>query len=141
MQAIGESTLKITLRQPASDFPSLLTPPPNADLQRLGKGGDLQGQSGIKTTGCVRYLTLQTDSGPTANPLVRKAINLAVDKRALVLELGGAFAGEPPEVPTMLQRSLANARTGLNPTRNKSYNVSTATPQLQSTKNGHNASS
>src|SRR6266508_5353367 len=95
MQAIGESTLKITLRQPASDFPSLLTPPPNADLQRLGKGGDLQGQSGIKTTGCVRYLTLQTDSGPTANPLVRKAINLAVDKRALVLELGGAFAGEP----------------------------------------------
>src|SRR6266540_3800049 len=27
MQAIGESTLKITLRQPASDFPSLLTMP------------------------------------------------------------------------------------------------------------------
>src|SRR6266566_1173061 len=158
MQAIGDSVLKITLREPASDFPSILTmpffspvperyashyqlgenyaknliasgpyalaryspgerielvrnqnwnpqgdpdlnldltPPPNADLQRLGKGGDLQGQSGIKTTGCVRYLTLQTDSGPTANPLVRKAINLAVDKRALVLALGGAFAGEP----------------------------------------------
>jgi peptide/nickel transport system substrate-binding protein len=72
-----------------------LTPPPNADLQRLAKGGDLQGQSAIKTTGCVRYLTLQTDNGPTANPLVRKAINLAVDKRALVLALGGAFAGEP----------------------------------------------
>jgi peptide/nickel transport system substrate-binding protein len=72
-----------------------LTSPPNADLQRLAKGGDLQGQSAIKTTGCVRYLTLQTDSGPTANPLVRKAINLAVDKRALVLALGGAFAGEP----------------------------------------------
>ncbi len=72
-----------------------LTSPPNADLQRLAKGGDLQGQSAIKTTGCVRYLTLQTDSGPTANPLVRKAINMAVDKRALVLALGGAFAGEP----------------------------------------------
>jgi peptide/nickel transport system substrate-binding protein len=72
-----------------------LTPPPNADLQRLAKDGDLQGQSAIKTTGCVRYLTLQTDNGPTANPLVRKAINLAVDKRALVLALGGAFAGEP----------------------------------------------
>lgn len=72
-----------------------LTPPPNNELRRLAKGGDLQGQSGIKTTGCVRYLTLQTDSGATANPLVRQAINLAVDKRALVLALGGAFAGEP----------------------------------------------
>jgi peptide/nickel transport system substrate-binding protein len=82
-----------------------LTPPPNSDLQRLANGGDLQGQSAIKTTGCVRYLTLQTDSGPTANPLVRKAINLAVDKRAMVLELGGAFAGEPAS--TILSPTLS----------------------------------
>src|SRR6266540_1472812 len=91
----NESAIQAAIEQGDADLNLDLTPPPNADLQRLGKGGDLQGQSGIKTTGCVRYLTLQTDSGPTANPLVRKAINLAVDKRALVLELGGAFAGEP----------------------------------------------
>jgi peptide/nickel transport system substrate-binding protein len=91
----NERAIQDAIEQGDVDLNLDLTPPPNADLQRLGKGGDLQGQSGIKTTGCVRYLTLQTDSGPTANPLVRKAINLAVDKRALVLELGGAFAGEP----------------------------------------------
>src|SRR6266536_1332016 len=91
----NESAIQAAIEQGDADLNLDLTPPPNADLQRLGKGGDLQGQSGIKTTGCVRYLTLQTDSGPTANPLVRKAINLAVDKRALVLELGGAFAGGP----------------------------------------------
>jgi peptide/nickel transport system substrate-binding protein len=91
----NETAIQDAIEQGDADLNLDLTPPPNADLQRLGKGGDLQGQSGVKTTGCVRYLTLQTDSGPTANPLVRKAINLAVDKRALVLELGGAFAGEP----------------------------------------------
>jgi peptide/nickel transport system substrate-binding protein len=91
----NEKAIHDAIEQGDVDLNLDLTPPPNADLQRLGKGGDLQGQSGIKTTGCVRYLTLQTDSGPTANPLVRKAINLAVDKRALVLEIGGAFAGEP----------------------------------------------
>ena len=91
----NESAIQDAIEQGNVDLNLDLTPPPNADLQRLGRGGDLQRQSGVKTTGCVRYLTLQTDSGPTANPLVRKAINLAVDKRALVLELGGAFAGEP----------------------------------------------
>lgn len=91
----NEAAIQDAIEQGDGDLNLDLTPPPNADLQRLGKGGDLQGQSGVKTTGCVRYLTLQTDSGPTANPLVRKAINLAVDKRALVLTLGGAFAGEP----------------------------------------------
>jgi peptide/nickel transport system substrate-binding protein len=91
----NEKAIQDAIEQGDVDLNLDLTPPPNSDLQRLGKGGDLQGQSGIKTTGCVRYLTLQTDSGPTANPLVRKAINLAVDKRALVLALGGAFAGEP----------------------------------------------
>src|SRR6266511_2698460 len=155
MQAIGESTLKITLRQPASDFPSLLTMPffspvPQRDARRYQLGEDyakhliatgsyalaryspgerielVRNQNWDPETDPLRKawvdrvevtigsnesaiqaaieqgdadlnldLTLQTNSGPTANPLVRKAINLAVDKRALVLELGGAFAGEP----------------------------------------------
>jgi peptide/nickel transport system substrate-binding protein len=101
----NEAAVQDAIEQGDVDLNLDLTPPPNADLQRLAKGGDLQGQSAIKTTGCVRYLTLQTDSGPTANPLVRKAINLAVDKRALVLELGGAFAGEPAS--TILSPTLS----------------------------------
>jgi peptide/nickel transport system substrate-binding protein len=91
----NEAAIQDAIEQGDTDLNLDLTAPPNADLQRLSKSGDLQGQSAVKTTGCVRYLTLQTDSGPTTNLLVRKAINLAVDKRALVLELGGAFAGEP----------------------------------------------
>jgi peptide/nickel transport system substrate-binding protein len=101
----NEAAIQDAIEQGDIDLNLDLTPPPNADLQRLSRSGDLQGQSAIKTTGCVRYLTLQTDSGPTANPLVRKAINLAVDKRALVLELGGAFAGEPAS--TILSPTLS----------------------------------
>jgi peptide/nickel transport system substrate-binding protein len=101
----NEAAIQDAIEQGDIDLNLDLTPPPNADLQRLSTSGDLQGQSAIKTTGCVRYLTLQTDSGPTANPLVRKAINLAVDKRALVLELGGAFAGEPAS--TILSPTLS----------------------------------
>jgi peptide/nickel transport system substrate-binding protein len=101
----NEAAIQDAIEQGDTDLNLDLTPPPNADLQRLSKSGDLQGQSAIKTTGCVRYLTLQTDSGPTANPLVRKAVNLAVDKRALVLELGGAFAGEPAS--TILSPTLS----------------------------------
>jgi peptide/nickel transport system substrate-binding protein len=91
----NETAIQEALEAGDVDLNLDLTAPPNADLQRLEGDPDLRNQSAIKTTGCVRYLTLQTDSGPTANPLVRKAINLAVDKRALVLELGGAYAGEP----------------------------------------------
>jgi peptide/nickel transport system substrate-binding protein len=91
----NETAIQEAIEQGDVDLNLDLTPPPNADLQRLEGDPDLRNQSAIKTTGCVRYLTLQNDSGPTANPLVRKAINMAIDKRALVLELGGAYAGEP----------------------------------------------
>jgi len=90
-----EAQIQEAIEQGDADLNLDLTPPPNADLERLTTDPDLRKQSAIKTTGCVRYLTLQTDSEPTSNLLVRKAVNMAVDKRALVLGIGGAFAGEP----------------------------------------------
>ena len=101
----NDAAIQDAIEQGDADLNLDLTSPPNDELRRLGKDGDLQGQSAVKTTGCVRYLTLQTDSGPTANLLVRKAINLAVDKRAIVFELGGAFAGEPAS--TVLSPTLS----------------------------------
>jgi ABC-type transport system substrate-binding protein len=70
-------------------------PPPNADLQRLSADPDLSGQFAVETTGCVHYLSLQTDAGPTRDLPVRQAINYAIDKQAVLLALGGRFAGEP----------------------------------------------
>jgi len=71
-----------------------LTAPPNDDLRRLSSDQDLSKQLAIETTGCVHYLTLQTDDGPTADLRVRQAINLAVDKQTLLQTLGGAYAGD-----------------------------------------------
>src|SRR6266508_4311373 len=107
MQAIGESTLKITLRQPASDFPSLLTMPffspvPQRYARRYQLGEDYAKH--LIATGSYalaryspgeRIELVRNQNWDPETDLVRKAINLAVDKRALVLELGGAFAGEP----------------------------------------------
>ena len=45
--------------------------------------------------GCTRYLTLQTDSGPTAKLEVRQAFNYAVDKQAIVRAVGGAWPADP----------------------------------------------
>ena len=45
--------------------------------------------------GCTRYLTLQTDNGPTAKLEVRQAINYAIDKQAIVRAVGGSDRGRP----------------------------------------------
>jgi peptide/nickel transport system substrate-binding protein len=89
-----EVAIQDAIEQGEADLNLDLTSPPNQDLRRLSGDPDLKKQFALMTTGCVRYLSLQTDSGPTSNPAVRKAINLAVDKRALLLELGGSFAGD-----------------------------------------------
>jgi peptide/nickel transport system substrate-binding protein len=80
-------------------------PPPNADLQRLSGDPGLSKQLAVETTGCVHYLTLQMDAGPTRDLRVRKAINFAIDKQAVVLAIGGRFAGEPAS--TVLSPTLA----------------------------------
>jgi peptide/nickel transport system substrate-binding protein len=80
-------------------------PPPNADLRRLSTDPDLAGQFSVQTTGCVHYLSLQTDAGPTSDRRVRQAVNFAIDKQAVVLALGGRYAGEPAS--TILSPTLA----------------------------------
>jgi peptide/nickel transport system substrate-binding protein len=90
----SEAEIQEAIEQGDADLNLDLASPPNQDLRRLSADPDLKGQFAVMTTGCVRYLSLQTDSAPTSNPLVRKAINLAVDKRALLLQIGGPFAGD-----------------------------------------------
>jgi peptide/nickel transport system substrate-binding protein len=80
-------------------------PPPNDDLQRLSSDPMLAKQFAVETTGCVHYLTLQMDAGPTTKLAVRQAVNYAIDRRAVVLALGGRYAGEPAS--TILSPTLA----------------------------------
>jgi ABC-type transport system substrate-binding protein len=70
-------------------------PPPNADLPRLSGDPMLSKQFAVETTGCVHYLTMQMDAGPTRERAVRQAVNYAVDRQAVVLAIGGRYAGEP----------------------------------------------
>jgi peptide/nickel transport system substrate-binding protein len=69
--------------------------PPSQDLQRLSTDPTLSKQFVAPIDGCTRYLTLQTDSGPTAKLEVRQAINYAVDKQAIVRVVGGKIAADP----------------------------------------------
>jgi peptide/nickel transport system substrate-binding protein len=80
-------------------------PPPNGDLQRLSGDRALSERLAVETTGCVHYLTLQMDSGPTRDRKVRQAINYAIDRQAVVLAIGGRYAGEPAS--TILSPTLA----------------------------------
>jgi peptide/nickel transport system substrate-binding protein len=80
-------------------------PPPNADLQRLSGDRALSERLAVETTGCVHYLTMQMDSGPTSERKVRQAINYAIDRQAVVLAIGGRYAGEPAS--TVLSPTLA----------------------------------
>jgi peptide/nickel transport system substrate-binding protein len=79
--------------------------PPVADLQRLSDDPKLARQLAVETTGCVHYLSLQMDAEPTRNLAVRQAVNYAIDRRAVVLAIGGAYAGEPAS--TILSPTLA----------------------------------
>jgi peptide/nickel transport system substrate-binding protein len=89
-------------------------PPPNADLQRLATDPRLATQFGVKSTGCLRYLVLQANAGPTAQVKVRQAIEYAVDKQAVLDALGGRFAGDTAS--TVLPPSVAgHSRTELYP--------------------------
>jgi peptide/nickel transport system substrate-binding protein len=80
-------------------------PPPVGDLQRLSNDPTLAKRFSIQTTGCVHYLTLQMDAGPTRSLAVRQAVNYAIDRQAVVLAIGGTFAGEPAS--TVLSPTLA----------------------------------
>jgi peptide/nickel transport system substrate-binding protein len=80
-------------------------PPPVGDLRRLSGDPMLAKQFAVETTGCVHYLTLQMDAGPTRSREVRQAVNYAIDRQAVVLAIGGRYAGEPAS--TILSPTLA----------------------------------
>ena len=84
-------------------------PPPTGDLQRLFDDPTLRRQLAVETTGCVHYLTLQMDAGPTRKLAVRQAVNYAIDRQAVVLAIGGAYAGAP--ATTVLSPTLAGHST------------------------------
>jgi peptide/nickel transport system substrate-binding protein len=69
--------------------------PPSQDLQRLSSDATLSKQFVAPLDGCTRYLTLQTDNGPTAKLEVRQAINYAIDRQAIVRVVGGSLAADP----------------------------------------------
>src|SRR5919198_783253 len=101
----GQQDIQRAIERGEADLNLDSIPPPNGDLQRLSGDPDLSRQFAVETTGCVHYLSLQMDSGPTRDRRVRQAINYAIDKQAVVLALGGRFAGDPAS--TILSPTLA----------------------------------
>ena len=83
--------------------------PPVGDLQRLFDDPTMSRRLAVETTGCVHYLTMQTDAGPTRELAVRQAVNYAIDRQAVVLAIGGAYAGAP--ATTVLSPTLSGHTT------------------------------
>jgi peptide/nickel transport system substrate-binding protein len=105
--SIGRSETEIqqAIERGETDLNLDAVPPPVADLQRLSNDPTLAKQFSIQTTGCMHYLTMQMDAGPTRSLAVRQAVNYAIDRQAVVLAIGGTYAGEPAS--TVLSPTLA----------------------------------
>jgi peptide/nickel transport system substrate-binding protein len=101
----SEGEIQQNIEDGRADLNLDAVPPPVADLQRLSDDPTLSKRFSIQTTGCMHYLTLQMDAGPTRSLAVRQAVNYAIDRRAVVLALGGTYAGEPAS--TVLSPTLA----------------------------------
>jgi peptide/nickel transport system substrate-binding protein len=101
----SEADIQQAIEAGEADLNLDAVPPPVADLPRLSGEPTLARQLAVETTGCVRYLTLQMDAGPTRTLAVRQAVNYAIDRRAVVLAIGGRYAGEP--ATTVLSPTLA----------------------------------
>ncbi|HET8787926.1 MAG TPA: ABC transporter substrate-binding protein [Actinomycetes bacterium] len=101
----SESDIQQAIEEGEADLNLDAVPPPVADLPRLSADPTLARQLAVETTGCVHYLTMQTDAGPTRSLAVRQAVNYAIDRQALVLAMGGRYAGEP--ATTVLSPTLA----------------------------------
>ena len=101
----SEEEIQQAIENGQADLNLDAVPPPVGDLQRLFAEQSLAKRLAVETTGCVHYLTMQMDAGPTRELAVRQAVNYAIDRRALVLAIGGAYAGEPAS--TALSPTLA----------------------------------
>jgi peptide/nickel transport system substrate-binding protein len=91
----SETQIQRSIEDGEADLNLDAVPPPVDDLQRLSDDPGLARRLAVETTGCVHYLTLQMDAGPTRHLAVRQAVNYAIDRQAVVLALGGPYAGEP----------------------------------------------
>ena len=101
----SETEIQQAIEDGEADLNLDAVPPPVGDLQRLSDDPALARRLAVETTGCVHYLTLQMDAGPTKSLAVRQAVNYAIDRQAVVLAIGGRYAGEPAS--TVLSPTLA----------------------------------
>jgi peptide/nickel transport system substrate-binding protein len=101
----SEEEIQQAIEDGQADLNLDAVPPPVGDLQRLFTDQSLAKRLAVETTGCVHYLTMQMDAGPTRELAVRRAVNYAIDRRAVMLAIGGAYAGEPAS--TVLSPTLA----------------------------------
>jgi peptide/nickel transport system substrate-binding protein len=101
----SETEIQQAIEDGVADLNLDAVPPPVGDLQRLSNDPVLARRLAVETTGCVHYLTLQMDAGPTKSLAVRQAVNYAIDRQAVVLAIGGRYAGEP--ATTVLSPTLA----------------------------------
>ena len=101
----SEAEIQQAIEDEEADLNLDAVPPPVGDLRRLFDDPTLARRLAVETTGCVHYLTMQMDAGPTQELAVRQAVNYAIDRQAVVLAIGGAYAGAP--ATTVLSPTLA----------------------------------
>ncbi|HSK36894.1 MAG TPA: ABC transporter substrate-binding protein, partial [Actinomycetota bacterium] len=101
----SEAEIQQAIEDEEADLNLDAVPPPVGELQRLFDDPTLARRLAVETTGCVHYLTMQMDAGPTRELAVRQAVNYAIDRQAVVLAIGGAYAGAP--ATTVLSPTLA----------------------------------
>ena len=104
-----EAEIQEEIEDGGADLNLDAVPPPVGDLQGLFDNPALARRLAVETTGCVHYLTMQMDAGPTRELAVRQAVNYAIDRQAVVLAIGGAYAGAP--ATTVLSPTLAGHST------------------------------
>jgi peptide/nickel transport system substrate-binding protein len=105
----SEAEIQEAIESGGADLNLDAVPPPVGDLQRLFDDPTMARRLAVETTGCVHYLTLQMDAGPTRELAVRQAVNYAIDRQAVVLAIGGAYAGAPAS--TVLSPTLSGHTT------------------------------
>src|SRR4029453_1376507 len=75
----SETEIQQAIEDGVADLNLDAVPPPVGDLQRVSNDPVLARRLAVETTGCVHYLTLQMDAGPTKSLAVRQAVNYAID--------------------------------------------------------------
>ncbi|MCR8631881.1 ABC transporter substrate-binding protein [Paenibacillus radicis (ex Xue et al. 2023)] len=81
---------------------------PPTDMKRVNENKTTQSLSGPTTR--VMMLALRTKSGPTSDPKVREAIDLAIDKKAIIKNL---FEGDGKETMTAITPGIFGAKPDL----------------------------